>query len=188
MQDQRYFNLTAAVLVTVVVLGGFAVIMVEGNAASGSAPPTVQRNLTIAWDPATSSYSYSQVAIHVPLHARVIFTITSYDPDPATYVPLLSDTQVSGTNGGTMMVLQDGRTATSTGLPTGGVSHTFTISSGAYQVNVPIPVAPSSTDPVRVTFSVDFNTPGSFAWGCVILCGTEDMTLPGEMYGTLTAN
>ncbi len=189
MDDQGYFNLTAAVLVTVVVVAGFAALMWEGSSASGatgSSLPTVERNLTIQWDPSASSYVYSSAHLSVPLNTHVVFVITNYDPEAASYIPSPSDARVSGTNGATMTVLRDGASSVATEVPFAQVSHTFTISSGIYDVNVPIPVASSSTDPVQVSFSVDFTTPGTFDWGCVILCGTQDMTAPGDMYGTIT--
>ncbi len=189
MTAQGRFRWPAALAVVLVVSAAFAVLFYEGSATGGSGSsasgPSVTRSLTIAWDPSRSTYAYSLSNLQVPLGATVHFVITSYDPDPVASLPTAADASVSGTVGGTITVESAGEATTVDHLAPGTVSHTFTLSSGAYHLNVPIPAASSGGNPVVVRFSAVFATPGSFAWGCVIPCGGQDMTVFGTMFGTL---
>ncbi len=187
MEHERRFGLRAATLVTILVAATFATLFYVGAGPSRAGTPgaTATRTLAITWDPATSGYEYSVTSLQVPLGAVVEFVITSSDTSTVPYFPAASDAIVSGTVGGVATVTADGVTSALHQVASNDLSHTFTIASGAYQVNVPIPAAPAPGDPVTVRFSVLFATPGSFAWGCVIPCGTDDMTQMGAMFGTL---
>ncbi len=187
MERTSRFGLRAAGVVTVAVVALFAVLFYAGSLASGhsAAGPTVDRALTIAYDPAKATYSYSTTNLQIPLGSTVRFTITSYDPSPVGSVPDASALQVSGTVGGTITVQEAGSTMVVHDLAPASVAHTFTMSSGYYHLNVPIPAAPSADSPVVVSFTVTFPDPGSFAWGCVLPCGPDDMTEMGTMFGSV---
>lgn len=185
MSPPSRFGIVAALVVSVVVLATFGVLFAVGTGANTPPPPSSTRALSISWDAASSTYSYRTTNLQVPLGSTVTFVVTNHDPGTVASVPSVSDAVVSGTVGGTMTVSENGTTATVTSVEPASLSHTFTVSSGPYRLNVPIPAAPSAGTPVVVSFTVAFPTPGTFAWGCVLPCGTEDMTRMGTMYGYL---
>jgi heme/copper-type cytochrome/quinol oxidase subunit 2 len=174
-------------VVALVVVASFVVLFYaeSANSHASAAGATTDRALTISYDPVTSAYTYARTNINVPLGGTVQFTITSYDPSPAGLLPEASDAQVTGTVGGVMTVSTAGGVSVLSQIAPADVAHTFTLSSGYYHVNIPIPAAPNAGSPVVVRFSVTFATPGVFAWGCVLPCGTDDMSQLGSMYGYL---
>lgn len=188
MNDQDWFNAVAVGLVAAVVVGGtFALLLAPSSAAPtpgrSASTPTVYRNLTVAYQSTEAQFDYTTLDLSVPLHTRVVFTITNFDPTTAA-LPNASAAQVSGTWDGTMTYTDGGVSAALSQLPPGDVSHTFTLSNAFYHVNVPVPPSPGGAAPVRVVFSVVFNTPGTFTWGCVVLCGEGAMA--NAMWGHLT--
>ncbi len=192
MKDQSWFDLMAVLLAAgVVVFGAVSVLAVvppptvPGPTGVGAAGPTTYVNLSIALDPATGDFAYTSTALSVPLNTKVVFTIVNYDPHAAT-LPVASDAWVSGTMGGTMTILSAPGDPGVDGLSASEVAHTFSVPSPYYKLNVPIPVASPNGTPARVSFSVDFTVPGTFNWGCVVLCGGPEMSDRG-MFGTLTA-
>jgi hypothetical protein len=195
MRDQTRFSLFAGIIVVVVVLAEGVPLLFPSNrtaegsplAAVSSSGPTATRALTIAYDPATGGFSYDTVHIAVPLGVRVIFTITNYDPGTAV-LPAPTDASVVGTYGGTMVIESGSWNDTVGGLPAGQVSHTFSMTSPYYILNVPIPKAESAGTPSVVTFSEVFNTPGTFQWGCTVLCGDGPMNSAGMMFGSITVS
>lgn len=194
MQDQSFFNLVAGIAIALVVIVAALAFVVAPSGgvtsptvSAGSGNPTVYRNLSISLDPATGAYSYNVAQLAVPLHVRVVFTITNFDTSSAT-LPSPSDANVVGTEGGTMEIVTGGGGVTVGRIPTSAVSHTFSMSDPSYSVNVPIPQAVGQASPSVVTFSEVFDFPGTFEWGCVVLCGTQDMGGTDSMYGTLTAS
>jgi hypothetical protein len=192
MNDQSYFSLVAAaVLGIVLVLGATALLVTPSTPASpptagtGVPGPTVYRTLTVTYVPSTGQFSYNVVNLQVPLHTRVVFTIANYDPSMGG-LPSSADANVSGTMGGMMQVSSMGAGTTLGSIPYSQVSHTFSMSNAYYHLNVPVPRAPGDGTPATVTFSAVFNDPGTFGWGCVVLCGPSDMSAPDMMFGTLT--
>ena len=189
MNDQDWFNAVAVGLIAAVVVGGtFALLLVPSSAGTPTATraastPTVYRNLTVSYQPAEGQFDYTTLDLSVPLHTRVVFTITNFDTTSAA-LPNASVAKVSGTWDGTMTYTDGGVSAALTQLPPGDVSHTFTLSNAFYHVNVPVPASASGAAPVRVVFSVVFNTPGTFTWGCVVLCGEGAMA--NAMWGHIT--
>ncbi len=191
MNDQAWFNTVAGFMVVLVVVAGAAVLLVLPTGSGTTAPspgsppaiPTVYRNLSITYRASAGDYDYNSLQLIVPLHVRVVFTITNFDPSVAV-LPSAVDAQLAGTFGGSMTVVDHGTTVTVGGLMANGVSHTFTMSNAAYHVNVPIPPATVGAAPVKATFAVVFDTPGTFTWGCIVLCGAPTMT-PG-MFGEIT--
>ena len=141
--------------------------------------PTVYRALTISLD-ARGVAVFSPASVSVPAGARVVFTITNFDPSVAG-LPTATNAQVAGTAGNTVTIQSGSGTAIVRSLPTDGIAHTFTIASPFAHLNVPIPTAAGG--PVRVGFVAVFPSSGTFAFGCVIWCGP--MT-PDGMSGALT--
>ncbi len=194
MKESTWFSLVAGLIaLAVIALGALAVAFPNGpepvaatHQVSGG-NPTVYRNLSIALDPATGTFGYSTTQLSVPTGATVVFTITNHDPMIAT-LPTASDAQVVGTVGGTMQLTTGGVVSMLTQVSTSDVSHTFSISSGAYHLNVPIPPASPEGTPTVVSFSVTFPISGTFNWGCAVLCGPSDMMATDAMYGTLTVS
>lgn len=194
MDPQRWFNLVAASTVVAVLAFG-AFVFLAGPGASGPAPPptavsapTTYRSLSIAYNPATGVFDYSARSLAVPLDVRVVITITNYDPSVAA-LPSAASASVMGTSGGGMTLHTGGPAggwAQTAQLPVGGVSHTFSMSDGFYHLNVPIPPATAVSTPSQVTFSVVFTSAGTYAWGCVILCGAGPSGMPDAMFGSLT--
>ncbi len=190
MQHERHFGLRAATLVTLVVSASFAALFYAGSLPSGAgaSSASVTRALTITWNPSLHGYEYSAASLQVPLGSVVQFVITNFDTSTVPYLPAASDALVAGTVGGAATVTVGGSTSVIHSVAVSDLSHTFTIASGAYQVNVPIPAAPAPGEASVVRFSVVFGSAGSFAWGCVIPCGTDDMTQMGDMFGTLAVD
>ncbi len=192
MRDASWFNLVAGVIaVLIVVIGALAIAyptVSAPTAASRPGPatnPTVYRNLSIAFDSATGAFDYSATMLTVPAGVTVVFCITNYDPSIAQ-IPAASDALVVGTVGGVATIAAGGHSAAVRSVAMSDIAHTFTISSGAYHLNVPIPPASASNDPTIVTFSVIFAMTGTFNWGCAVLCGPEGTMARDVMYGTLT--
>lgn len=176
-------------------VGVGALVLIIGVLAGGIlghvvAPPVVTTSgsehlyLTISFDPYTGADKYFPANFSVPADVPVTITITNYDngtnPVPSSFA------QVLGTVGGTMSVTN----ATASGavvasIPVDQVAHTFTLVSGPYDLNVPVPAAQGQT-PSSVTFTVDFTTSGQFTWHCMAPCDGHAMTTPGYMTGTLT--
>jgi hypothetical protein len=191
MDQRTYFGAVAAGAGAVVIV--FAVLLTGFPSPSGAPAgstgertgATVYRNLTIEFNAARSTYSYNTGQLNVPLDTRVVFTITNFDPSPASMMPKPSDAWVTGTMDGSMVVGSGPHAVNVTSLPAAMVSHTFSMSDAWHSVNIPLPAA-TAAGPSRVTFAIVFTAPGTFNWGCVIMCGSDDMSVPGSMYGTLT--
>ncbi len=192
MNDQRWFNLAAALIAVAVTVGALAVVALAPapatptpSAAPNPSIPTTYRTLTITLDPASGQYNYNVRSLSVPLHERVVFTITNYDPATAR-LPTPSDAQVTGTYGGPMTLQSPAGASQVAQLPAGDVSHTFSMSDAYYALNVPIPPAANAVTPSQVTFAVVFDTPGVYTWGCVVLCFDAGMGTADSMYGSMT--
>lgn len=178
---------------TVVMVG--VVLLILGVLAGGilghlSAPTVVTKSdtvhlyLAIAYDPYTGLDKYFPANFTVPANVPVIITITNYD-NGTNAVPA-AFTQVLGTADGTETVTN--ATASNipvTSVPVDQVAHTFTLISGPYTINVPIPAAQDTT-PTVVTFTVVFTSAGQFQWHCMAPCDGQAMTTPGLMTGFVT--
>ena len=192
MDDARWFNLAAGLLAVLVTAAGLTAIAFTPSTSSaapapsaGPSAPTTYRTLVIAPDTAAGGVSYSARTLTVPLHERVVFTITNFDPTVAT-LPTPRDAQVMGTFGGPMTIHEAQGSVVVGQLPAAGVSHTFTMSNAYYAINVPIPPAQDPATPSQVTFTVVFDTPGTYTWGCVVLCLGDGMGAANAMDGSLT--
>lgn len=194
MDDQAWFNAVAGIAVVVVLVAAGVVIAVapggplpQRTAGPGPSGPTVFRNLTISYAPSAGGFVYDQAALQVPMNVRVVFTITTFDPSAAV-LPTVADAKVTGTLGGTMQVIGGSGNVTVEAIPPSEVGHTFSLSDAYYHVSVPVPVTDAAPGGARVAFSVVFPSPGTYVWGCVVLCGAADMHAAGAMYGTLTVS
>ncbi|HEY6238580.1 MAG TPA: hypothetical protein VIZ68_05285 [Thermoplasmata archaeon] len=152
-------------------------------------------SLVIAWNPESGLDEVFPANFQVPSSTPVTVTIISYD-DGSNLVSS-SYTGVQGTQGGTETITTDGVARVVSGLPSTGISHTFTLMSMGMMsmgsgmgpggmLNVVIPPAPSISDPVTVTFTVVFGTAGTYTWMCLAPCDPESMTTPGLMTGAIT--
>lgn len=194
MRDPFFAVLGTAVAAGLILVGGAMFFGAPAHSSAAVAPmgptnsgPTVYRTLTIALDARSGGFVYTAATLNVPLHTRVVFTITNFDPS-AAMLPSRSNAMVKGTDGGLMMIdHMAGRTAVSQ-LAAPDVSHTFSMSNGFYKLNVPVPRADPSGSPAQISFTVVFNVPGTFTWGCVALCGPSDMGASDVMFGTLTVS
>ena len=140
--------------------------------------------LTESFNPANGHDEFFPGNFTVPAGVPVVITITEYDngtnPVPASLG------QVRGTVGGTATVTNASGTQQVNVVSPEGVTHTFTILQGPYNVNVPLPVAGDLAHPTIVTFTVVFGTTGLFAWHCLSPCDPVSMVTPGYMFGTIT--
>ncbi|MCI4369071.1 MAG: hypothetical protein L3K09_05880 [Thermoplasmata archaeon] len=190
MSEQHYFNLVAGLIALSVVVGGAVAFAAEshstGSAPAPSAAAPDHLYMTIAFNPGTGLDEYFPGNMTVPAGVPVIFTITSYDN--GTNVVPASNSQVSGTVGGSASMMTAGSSAmkTYTSLPMDGIAHTFTMVDKAYSLNVPIQSAASMSAPVTVIFTAYFNTTGTFTWMCMAPCDPTAMTQNGFMTGTVT--
>lgn len=191
MREQRWFNLVAVVSVLAVLAVGALLLVAppttprSATGASASSAPTAYRNLSIVYDAATGGYDYSTRDLSVPAGVTVVFTITNYDPSTGT-LPTAASAVVTGTRDGALLGAPGSGAVRVSSIAPGAVSHTFSMSNGFYHLNVPIPPALSVSHPSVVSFSVVFATPGTFDWGCVILCGTPMAGMPDQMFGLVT--
>ncbi len=136
---------------------------------------------------------YTPAGFTAPAGATVVLTIVNHDDGTAPLPPASPWGQVWGadatygeTTGGTELI--DGSPVH--GVPNEDVSHTFTIP--GLLVNVPVPAAPSSADPVTITFTFRVTKKGTFTWLCAAPCGSGAtgmggaMNTPGWMEGHVT--
>lgn len=178
---------------SVVIVG--AVLLILGALAGGvlghfSAPPVVNASgtehlyISIAYDPFTGLDQYFPANFTVPVNVPVIITITNYDN--GTNVVPAAFTTVQGTVGGTETVTN--ATASNvalTSIPADQIAHTFTLITGPYNLNIPIPAA-QGTAPTVVSFTMVFTSAGQFIWHCMAPCDDAAMATPGFMTGTVT--
>lgn len=189
MRDDSYFGVVAVAVAAVAVLGVMSLFVLAPSPAiptlshpSSTTGTSVARDLSIVRNASTGGFAYSTGQFTVPHGVPVVFTITNFDPTTAA-LPSPSDALVRGTSDGTMITTGAAGAITVHGLPVDDVSHTFSISDGYYHVNAPIPPA-TSGGAVSVTFVLQFDVRGTFAWGCIILCGADGAMT--QMFGTLT--
>lgn len=191
MRQQRWFNLVGVVSVLAVLAVGALLLVAPPTTphstagAAASSVPTAYRNLSIVYNAATGGYDYSTRDLSVPAGVTVVFTITNFDPSTGT-LPTAAASMVTGTRDGATLGAPGSGAAHVSSIAPGAVSHTFSMSNGFYHLNVPIPPALSAAQPSVVSFSVVFSTPGTFDWGCVILCGTPMAGMPDPMFGLVT--
>jgi hypothetical protein len=176
-----------------VTIGAFVLVMgvLAGGILGHAAAPSVvsvtgsdHLYLTISFDPYTGLDQYFPANFSVPANVPVTITITNYD-NGTNLVPA-AFAQVLGTVGGTETVTNATlhQTAVSS-VPTNQVTHTFTLISSPYDINVPIPAAQGTT-PTVVTFTAVFTATGQFVWHCMAPCDMAAMDTPGFMTGTVT--
>ncbi len=114
-------------------------------------------------------YELQPSSIDVPANTLVHFTIYNYDP-VAHPVPWWS-VDVNGTMDDMMIYMGSGGMGGMGGQMTSSlspsdISHTFTVQSHGYFLNVPIPVALNNATPSMVKFSVLTGASGEFGWNC----------------------
>ena len=197
MKDTFGFAIVALLGALVITVAGLSVLAnAPGPAPASSAPAapssvptpaTVYRNLTIAFDPASGDFQYSNLDLNVPHGLRVVFSITNFYFHAAR-LPNASDALVTGTLGGSMDLTTPLGPVATEGVVPENVSHTFTVWNGFYHLNVPVPTASASGVPSKVTFAVVFTTRGTFTFGCVVLCGGSGMSAPDAMFGSLNVD
>ncbi len=124
--------------------------------------------------------------VTVPAGSRVTFYLANYDP-VAMGAPM-SAAAVEGEFEGSVALIGAGTSVSTpfTGLAPVAVSHTFTMSVGSYQFNVPVPASPRSDAPVVAVFTLTFNATGTFRWFCSSFCDHGGTDGPGLMGGTIT--
>lgn len=169
------------------IVGGSLVgYLVRGPPPAPSGPGTAYLFLTIGFDFATGLDRYLPANFTVPAHTLVVVTITNYDN--ASNPVANESARVQGTVGGveTMRAASEAQGMDMAAVPANDVAHTFTLETGGYSMNVPVPPAKSLTDPMIVTFRAYFNVTGSFQWHCMAPCDTSSMATLGYMRGTLT--
>jgi hypothetical protein len=203
MNDDRWFTLTAVGIALAVIVGlGMGLGLASRGPTSSSAPTSGDSNpsgaasvsLVIAWNPESGLDQVFPASFQVPSSALVTVTIINYD-DGANQVSS-GYTAVQGTHGGTETITTDGIARVVSGLPSTGISHTFTLMSmgggmasggmSGGMLNVVIPPAPSISDPVTVTFTVVFGMAGTYTWMCLAPCDPDSMTTSGYMTGAIT--
>ncbi|HYM39991.1 MAG TPA: hypothetical protein VEY12_07600 [Thermoplasmata archaeon] len=153
--------------------------------AAGSGPSPEHLYLTVAFNPGTGLDEFFPANFSVDAGVPVTITITNYDN--GTNAVSTADAQVSGTIGNSESVQMWGEAAqNTTSIPVSTVSHTFSILESPYDLNVPIPASTSLSQPTVVTFTVVFDTTGTFVWRCLTPCDSTAMVTPGFMQGTVT--
>jgi len=158
-------GLAIAAGVLVVVVGAFGMLLATPTPAATN---SVQVDLTIAQDPVTGSYAFSPSVLHVPAGAMIELRITNYDPSIHSVDPVYCN--VSGTSNGVMEEMGFGMGSMMghmmRGLAAGAVSHTFTMMSNGWDLNVPIPPAVSAQTPSITEVSFQTHGPGAASWMC----------------------
>ena len=179
--------LMVAIVLGVGLVGGAALgVLLRAPGVTPSPSGTEYLFLTIGFDFATGLDKYMPANFTVPTHTPVLVTITNYDNasnpvDNATAA-------VQGTVGNVEAVrsLSDATAMTMGAVPASQVAHTFSLDTGGYALNVPIPAALSLANPRIVTFTAYFNVTGAFRWHCLAPCDASSMTTDGYMQGTVT--
>ena len=182
---------TILFVVTVVLIlgfvgGGFVGYLGRGPVAGPRGASTAYLLLTIGFDFATGLDIYLPANFTVPSHVPVLVTITNYDNASN---PVTGDSaRVQGTLGNVESVRAASETTgmEMSAVPGDQVAHTFTLDTGGYAMNVPVPAANRLTDPMIVTFRAYFNVTGSFVWHCRAPCDPVSMDTLGYMRGTVT--
>jgi len=155
---------------TAIALGAMAVVLAAGTGlvlSVTSAPATrASLTLTIEFNPSTWYVTVTPSTLQAPAGTIVQVTITNYDP--SSHPVAASYCNVSGTVGKTM---QETYPASATGsgaavfwLSASQLSHTFTMMSDGYDINIPIPVALSAQSPAVVAFSFEALQAGVTPW------------------------
>ena len=184
---RRVLAAVAVVALVVGFLGGsLAGYLSRGPAAAPTGPGTAYLYLTVGFDFATGLDRYMPANFTVPAHTLLIVTITNYDN--ATNPVIADSARVRGTLGNveTMHAASETEGMDMAAIPTDQVAHTFTVDTGGYALNVPIPHANRLADPMIVSFRAYFNITGLFEWHCNAPCDPTSMGTPGYMRGTLT--
>ncbi len=191
--DRKVLVLAMAIVTVLGVFAGslatWGVAPLAFSGAGGAGPVSVgpyPLYLTVAFNPGSGHDEYFPANFTVPAHVLVVVTITNYDN--ATNPVPSADGVVTGTLGDTETILN-------VSFPNGlvestvngtDISHTFTVATGGYQLNIPVPPAASLSVPTTVTFETYFNITGSFVWHCLAPCDMWSMMTPGYMMGTMT--
>jgi hypothetical protein len=208
MSEQDWFNRVALGVAVAILIGVGAGLGIAGGFSSGapssasspsSSATPVHLYLTISFNPGTGADEYFPANFSVPAHTPVILTITSFD-NGTNLVPAMY-AMVAGTVGNTEMVTEHGVTHAMPSVPTNGIAHTFTMMSmssggmgggmaagGGAAVNLPIPSAPSMSDPVTVSAELYFNATGTYGWECMAPCDPNAMATMGLMAGVVTVD
>ena len=152
------------------------------GAASG---PVVHRQLVIETGKTDGRPGWPRFVpdgFTAPVGTTIVLTIVNHDDGTAPLPPDSpwgqvwgSDPTYGAASGGTEQV--DGKTVTS--IPNQDVSHTFEIP--GLLLNVPIPAAPSSTQPATVVFTFEVLKAGTYQWICAAPCGGGAMGMGGAM-------
>ena len=183
LRGMRPLKAGSVVMVGVVLLlTGLVAGALLGHLASvptASGATEVHLYVSVAYNPFTGLDEYFPANFTVPANVPVIVTITNYDNGTNAVDPAFS--VVKGTLGN--VETANGQTVSS--VPTDQIAHTFTLITGSYDLNVPIPAAQDTT-PTVVTFTAVFGTAGTFTWHCMAPCDGAAMTTPGFMTGTVT--
>jgi hypothetical protein len=157
MRGHWYTMAIAVGAVALVVAAGTVVVLT----ATSAPPVAVHLALTIEFNPTSWYLTFTPTSFQAPANSIIQFTITNYDPTTHGVVPAFCN--VTGTVNASMAeVEQLGGSSVKLilhALAADQVSHTFTMISGGYDLNVPIPAALSSQSPSVVVFS--FQTLGS---------------------------
>jgi hypothetical protein len=157
-----------------------------GTASPGAASgPVVHRQLVIETGKADGRPGWPRFVpdgFTAPVGTTIVLTIVNHDDGTAPLPPASpwgqvwgSDPTYGAVSGGTEQV--DGKTVTS--IPNQDVSHTFEIP--GLLLNVPIPAASSSTQPVTVVFTFKVLKAGTYQWICAAPCGGGAMGMGGAM-------
>ncbi len=151
----------ALVLVAVGAVASVSVYLLLPSSVAVSSNVT----LTIVRAPGASTYGFAQPTITVPAGTLVHFTIVNYDPSAHG-----TSTAMAGTMGtwmGREMVdYGNGTWWNVSGMPAGAVSHTFSVTSGGYDLNVVVPPAASAGHPSEVQFWLPTHGAADLGWTC----------------------
>jgi len=155
-----------------VIAGGLAAYLTPPRAVPAGATPsgapapklTEDRSLTLSVNSAGQPV-FSPLIWTVPAGARLVVTIRSTDPAPASGATF-GAALVAGTIGGSALLRVEGLSEVITTLAAANLAETFTVLNGTYHVNVPIAVARGG--PVEETFTIDLPASAEvLSWGSV---------------------
>jgi hypothetical protein len=170
-----------------IAVGAVALVLAAGTivilSATSAHPAPASLALTIEFNPATWYLTFTPSTFQAPANTVIQFTITNYDPTTRDVPTGLCN--VTGTVGGSMVEIFPGSGPSSKttvlGLSPSDVSHTFTMLSDGYSLNIPIPPALASDEPSVVQFSLETVGPGVAMWSM-----EASVSGPHSGSGTLT--
>ncbi len=178
-----YSYVALSTMIGVLAFGAAAPPPTVAPPTGGGSPPAVYANLSIIASNGPSPYVYTPTTLSLPSNVPLVITISNYDPHVGPVAGPAS-AEVLGAVGGVMVVHQGPMFYTTHFLQMNQVSHTFTIRTPQFFLNVPIPPEWTVNSPTTVTFTIVLPAPGPYPFSCAVLTSIGQFGLRGTLTAT----